>query len=431
MSTNSMENPNGEGSDASKNEHRPQQQVSEIHLAVPNNDGHCSGGDVSMHEYGAQLNVNLDRLGTDSLIRYLRHYKIEGFDSDSSREEMLNAVTQHFASQPPLDENQVIPEFIDAAKKRYCCEADASEDEHDWPQQQVDEVQLDAEDNYQQQVNEAQLEEEDYDQDLTKTLCDIMKDAKNDSPKEERHVAVLVSIEESVLNEANPAVPNNEDHCLGRDVSMFEHVAQYNVNLDRLETDSLRRYLRHFEIEGINSDSSREEMLNAVQQHFASQPPLNERQMILEFIDAPRKRHWQANEAQQEAGDSDRDLMETIRDFRKKGAKPDSTKAQRLGPVIGNFEEPVNERNPAVPNNEGHCTGGDISMREQRAQLNVNLDKLETDSLKRYISHYKIEGINSDSSREEMLNAVQQHFASQPPPDEQQVIPEFMKRLGY
>lgn len=27
--------------------------------------------------------------------------------------------------------------------------------------------------------------------------------------------------------------------------------------------------------------------------------------------------------------------------------------------------------------------------------------------------YHKIEGINSDSSREQMLNAVQQHFASQ------------------
>ena len=67
---------------------------------------------------------------------------------------------------------------------------------------------------------------------------------------------------------------------------MYEHGPQLKVNLARLETDSLRRYFRHFKIEGINSDSSREQMRNAVQQHFASQSPLNEQQVIPEFIDA-------------------------------------------------------------------------------------------------------------------------------------------------
>ncbi|XVF76830.1 hypothetical protein PTKIN_Ptkin13bG0298400 [Pterospermum kingtungense] len=72
---------------------------------------------VPKKEHGSQLNVNLARLETDSLRRYLRHYKIEGIGSDSSREQMLNAVQQHFASQPPPDEQQVIPEFVDAARR--------------------------------------------------------------------------------------------------------------------------------------------------------------------------------------------------------------------------------------------------------------------------------------------------------------------------
>ncbi|WRX25419.1 Histone deacetylase complex subunit SAP30 [Theobroma cacao] len=68
--------------------------------------------------YGAKLNVNLARLRTDSLRRYCKLYNIDNMGSDSSREQMLNAVQQHFASQPLLHEQQVIPEFVDAIRTR-------------------------------------------------------------------------------------------------------------------------------------------------------------------------------------------------------------------------------------------------------------------------------------------------------------------------
>ncbi|KAK8560903.1 hypothetical protein V6N13_026338 [Hibiscus sabdariffa] len=65
----------------------------------------------------APQSVNLARLDTDSLRRYCRHYKLGSIDAYSPRELMLNTVQQHFMSQSPLDDVQVISEFITAAKR--------------------------------------------------------------------------------------------------------------------------------------------------------------------------------------------------------------------------------------------------------------------------------------------------------------------------
>ncbi|KAK8480013.1 hypothetical protein V6N13_060366 [Hibiscus sabdariffa] len=62
-----------------------------------------------------------------------------------------------------------------------------------------------------------------------------------------------------------------------------------SVNLARLDTDSLQRYCRHFKLGSINAYSPRELMLNTVQQHFGSQPPLNDVQVISEFITAAKR----------------------------------------------------------------------------------------------------------------------------------------------
>ncbi|XP_039037752.1 uncharacterized protein LOC120175120 [Hibiscus syriacus] len=61
------------------------------------------------------------------------------------------------------------------------------------------------------------------------------------------------------------------------------------VNLARLDSDSLRRYCRHFKLGSINAYSPRELMLNTVQQHFVSQPPLNDVRVISEFITAAKR----------------------------------------------------------------------------------------------------------------------------------------------
>ncbi|OWM85304.1 hypothetical protein CDL15_Pgr028091 [Punica granatum] len=62
--------------------------------------------------------VNLLKLGTDSLWRYCKHYKLVGLNSSTPREEMLNAVQRHFSlHQQRLSETQVIMNFVRAAKK--------------------------------------------------------------------------------------------------------------------------------------------------------------------------------------------------------------------------------------------------------------------------------------------------------------------------
>ncbi|KAL9434468.1 hypothetical protein AB3S75_029164 [Citrus x aurantiifolia] len=74
-----------------------------------------------------------------------------------------------------------------------------------------------------------------------------------------------------------------------RDVQSIIHRSQPKVNLARLGTDSLRRYCRHYNLANISSDSSREQMLNAVQRHFTSQPKLSEVHVISEFVNAVMK----------------------------------------------------------------------------------------------------------------------------------------------
>ncbi|PPS12232.1 hypothetical protein GOBAR_AA08402 [Gossypium barbadense] len=89
-----------------------------------------------------------------------------------------------------------------------------------------------------------------------------------------------------------------------RDVQSIIRAPQ-SVNLARLDNDSLRRYCRHFKLVGttksncdelssiekgnINAYSPRELMLNTVQQHFVSQPPLNDIQVISEFITSAKR----------------------------------------------------------------------------------------------------------------------------------------------
>ncbi|XVE57920.1 hypothetical protein DITRI_Ditri04bG0128400 [Diplodiscus trichospermus] len=73
-----------------------------------------------------------------------------------------------------------------------------------------------------------------------------------------------------------------------RDVRSIIHAPQ-SVTLARLDTDSLRRYCKHFKLGGINAYSPREQMLNTVQQHFVSQPPLNEVKVISEFVTAAKR----------------------------------------------------------------------------------------------------------------------------------------------
>ncbi|KAH9719488.1 SAP30 Sin3 bdg domain-containing protein [Citrus sinensis] len=75
------------------------------------------GHGCRLHQQSWLIKVNLARLGTDSLRRYCRHYNLANISSDSSREQMLNAVQRHFTSQPKLSEVHVISEFVNAVMK--------------------------------------------------------------------------------------------------------------------------------------------------------------------------------------------------------------------------------------------------------------------------------------------------------------------------
>ncbi|KAL9231007.1 hypothetical protein vseg_006284 [Gypsophila vaccaria] len=59
--------------------------------------------------------LNFAKLGSESLWRYLSRFRLGSLTS-SSREQMVNIVQRHFASQQ-VDEVQVIAEFIRTAKK--------------------------------------------------------------------------------------------------------------------------------------------------------------------------------------------------------------------------------------------------------------------------------------------------------------------------
>ncbi|KAG8662062.1 uncharacterized protein LOC110627537 [Manihot esculenta] len=74
-----------------------------------------------------------------------------------------------------------------------------------------------------------------------------------------------------------------------RDVQSIIHNPQQKVQLAKLGTESLRRYCKRFSLAGIHSDSSREQMLSAVQQHFASQQPLDEVRVIAEFTHSAKR----------------------------------------------------------------------------------------------------------------------------------------------
>lgn len=69
------------------------------------------------HRPKCQLRVNLAKLGSKSLWRYWRNYRLDYIGPNPTKEQLVETVQQHFSSQK-LDEGQVIMEFIQAAKRR-------------------------------------------------------------------------------------------------------------------------------------------------------------------------------------------------------------------------------------------------------------------------------------------------------------------------
>ncbi|XP_051129369.1 uncharacterized protein LOC127250242 [Andrographis paniculata] len=78
------------------------------------NRGSCR--EVQSKFHAAHLRVNLARLGTGSMWRYYRSFRLAHVSPNPSKEQLINAIQQHFLSQH-VDEAQVITEFIHAAKR--------------------------------------------------------------------------------------------------------------------------------------------------------------------------------------------------------------------------------------------------------------------------------------------------------------------------
>ncbi|KAL2543651.1 hypothetical protein Fot_12884 [Forsythia ovata] len=76
----------------------------------------------------------------------------------------------------------------------------------------------------------------------------------------------------------------NRSSC--REVQSKRHAAQLQVNLAKLGTGSLWRYRRRFNLASTNP--TKEQLINAVQQHFSSQQ-VDEIQVISEFIRAAKR----------------------------------------------------------------------------------------------------------------------------------------------
>ncbi|XP_010255286.1 PREDICTED: uncharacterized protein LOC104596012 [Nelumbo nucifera] len=63
-----------------------------------------------------QLKVNLARLGSNTLWRYCRHFKLAAMNPNPSKEQMVDSVRRHFSSMQ-VDEIDAIVGFIHSAKR--------------------------------------------------------------------------------------------------------------------------------------------------------------------------------------------------------------------------------------------------------------------------------------------------------------------------
>ncbi|XP_076913652.1 uncharacterized protein LOC143572353 [Bidens hawaiensis] len=69
----------------------------------------------NMHAYYPK--VNFSKLGTNTLWRYYSTFNLGNIHSNPTKEQLVNAVHKHFASQK-VSEMEAIMEFINAAKRR-------------------------------------------------------------------------------------------------------------------------------------------------------------------------------------------------------------------------------------------------------------------------------------------------------------------------
>ncbi|KAM7525780.1 hypothetical protein LguiA_015682 [Lonicera macranthoides] len=77
---------------------------------------HVSSREVKSVIHTPQSRVNLAKLGTNTLWRYWSSFNLGQVHPNPSKELLVNAIQDHFASQK-VDELQVIVEFLHAAKR--------------------------------------------------------------------------------------------------------------------------------------------------------------------------------------------------------------------------------------------------------------------------------------------------------------------------
>lgn len=73
-----------------------------------------------------------------------------------------------------------------------------------------------------------------------------------------------------------------------REIQSHSSKPQLRVNLAKLETSTLWRYWKHFNLVSINPNPSKEQLINLVQHHFISQQ-LDDMQVISGFITTTKK----------------------------------------------------------------------------------------------------------------------------------------------
>ncbi|XP_076961137.1 uncharacterized protein LOC143637693 [Bidens hawaiensis] len=76
-----------------------------------------SGSQTESNMHTRYPKVNFSKLGTNTLWRYYSTFNLGNNHSDPTKEQLVNAVHKHFASQK-VSEMEAIIEFINAAKRR-------------------------------------------------------------------------------------------------------------------------------------------------------------------------------------------------------------------------------------------------------------------------------------------------------------------------
>lgn len=117
--------------------------------------------------------------------------------------------------------------------------------------------------------------------------------------EKDSHGFLATGIEFSKLSKARvrytrPLVPSASTKSIsrnsGRELQSHSHAPQqhHGTNMAKLGTGSLWRYCQRFKLASINSNLTKEQLANIVQQHFSSQQ-VDEVQVVVEFVRAAKR----------------------------------------------------------------------------------------------------------------------------------------------